>query len=98
MQRIILRLGGKNKKEEISCHENVKKVPFYRRYTNVCYVDLRERVDTIFKIRSTTTTTKFVAQRPPLLLLFRRRWKKKVQIFVISTHNFQTLIILAHNC
>jgi hypothetical protein len=77
MQRIILRLGRKNKMEEIFCHENVEKVPFYRRYTNVYDVHLHERIDAIFKRRRrVTTTTKLVAQCPPLLLFFGRRQKK----------------------
>jgi hypothetical protein len=76
MQHIILRLARKNKKEEEKdfYHENVEKVPFCRRYTNVYYIDLRKSIDVIFKRRrKVTTTIKLVAQCLPLLLLFKKR-------------------------
>jgi hypothetical protein len=59
MQHIILRFVGNNKKEEEKdlCHENVEKIPFYRKYTYVYYVDLRGKIDVIFKGRRKTTTT-----------------------------------------
>jgi beta-galactosidase beta subunit len=59
MQHIILRLVGKNKKEEEIdlCHENVEKIPFYKKYTYVYYVHLHERIDVIFKRRRKTATT-----------------------------------------
>jgi hypothetical protein len=76
MQHIILKLTRKNKKEqeEDFCHENVKKVPFCRRYTNVYYVDLSEKIDVIFKRRrKVAKTIELVAQCLPLLMLFKKR-------------------------
>jgi hypothetical protein len=50
MQRIITRLGKKNKKEEKnSCRENVEKTLLCRRYTNVHYVVLCGKINVIFQ-------------------------------------------------
>jgi len=88
MQHISLGLGGKNKKEkENFYHENVEKVPLCRRYLDVYYANLRERINAIFKRRRRVATIiELATQHSPSLLFFRKKMKNKLLKFPSFRH------------